>query len=84
MRIPNKLFEYEESIVALFPIILNAIESSDDPIGTYDLFKAVNKKIANLNDFITALDALYGLHKIELSKATIDEQEFIYVKIRNA
>ena len=64
MRLPNKLFSYEESLMQMLPLILNLLETPKTP---KELLMSVNEASADPLLFIDALDCLYALRKIELT-----------------
>lgn len=71
MQLPNKLFNYSESILSKFPVILKILEK--EPLSASVLYIRVQKQIPNTNDFIEVLDALYALNKIDYN----DEEEVL-------
>lgn len=64
MRLPNKVTTYTNSIIALFPIILEALEESD--ITPKELFERVSLGKGNMGDLLSALDCLFALGEIEI------------------
>ena len=61
MRLPSKLYRYNESVLSDMVRILSAISC---PIGVYDLYKSVKKQVGSLDRYIEALDCLFLLNKI--------------------
>lgn len=88
MRLPNKLFSFNESIFALFPDILSELKKS--PLKPFELYKCIadinltattptNEDTSirsNLNEFLDALDALYALHAIKYDEQS---QKLVYL-----
>jgi len=68
MRLPNKIISYDESILAKFPIVLNAVEKSD--ISVYVLFSKLKEAFEDIGEFIKVLDCLYALGTLELEAET--------------
>ncbi|MFI3330087.1 MAG: ABC-three component system middle component 7 [bacterium] len=68
MRLPNKVISFNESVLAILPIILENLEDQD--LTVIDLYSKVSKKISS-SDFIDALTILKYLKKIELNKGVI-------------
>ena len=65
MRLPNKLFSYDESLMPLLPRILNLLE---EPTAPKELFLSLDYASLDPLLFIDALDCLFALHKIELTR----------------
>ena len=63
MRLPSKLYRYNESVFVDMVEILTVLTY---PMGVYDLYKAVKKKLGSLDIYIEALDCLFLLNKITL------------------
>lgn len=61
MRLPSKLYRYNESVFADMVEILSILTH---PIGVYDLYKSVKRKIGSLDRYIEALECLFLLGKI--------------------
>ena len=74
MRLPNKLYNYNDTVLRDMIEILLAIE---EPIEVYNLYRKV-KKILKLDRFIEAIDCLFIVNKINFDERT----DKIYV-IRN-
>lgn len=72
MRLPNKIYTYNESIIADMIKILSTI---DKPMSVTDLYKKIKNKNLNIDRYIEAIDCLYIIKKI-----TYDERMgMIYV-----
>jgi len=63
MRLPSKLYRYNESV---FVDMIEILIVLTYPMGVYDLYKAVKKKVDSLDRYIEALDCLFLLNKITL------------------
>lgn len=63
MQLPSKLFSYSQSTLALFPIMLSALE--DEAVPPSELWSLM-KGSASLPEFLHAADALYALNKIDI------------------
>lgn len=72
MRLPNKLYSYEESTLSKFPIVLRALRDSDS--GVTELYERIkNKKsVPDVSEYMEILDSLYALGKID-----IDDKEAV-------
>ncbi|MGI6358891.1 MAG: ABC-three component system middle component 7 [Bacillota bacterium] len=64
MRLPNKVTSYSNSIIALFPCILEALSQQD--MSPKELFERTMPRQKNMADFLSALDCLFALGRIKL------------------
>ncbi len=64
MQLPNKLYSYKNSTLALVPVILNEIK--DKPLLAYDLFQKVKPFLDDATDFLSAMDCLYALQAVDI------------------
>ena len=73
VRVPNKIYRYEESIFPIMAAILKRIGDDSFPIDI--LCEEICGGRWNINDFIEALDALFALNSIKLDydKGTISK-----------
>lgn len=78
MRLPNKVISYSNSIVSRFPDILEALMHRD--MSPKDLFELTTSGKKNMGDFLSALDCLFALGKIEL----IEEGKVLRYADRNS
>lgn len=75
MRLPNKVTSYSNSIIALFPGILEALSQQD--MSPKELFERTMPRQKDMADFLSALDCLFALGRIKL----IEEKRVLrYVK----
>ncbi|MDO5722518.1 MAG: hypothetical protein Q4P06_08285 [Actinomycetaceae bacterium] len=65
IRLPNKLYTYKESTLALFPPIMEALETGSMPV--LDLREAVREHVPSATDFIEALSLLLALGSLNLN-----------------
>ena len=63
MRFPDKITSYNESVLRLFPIILNELSKCD--ITPTELYLSIKEK-ASISDYIDALDSLFAMGKVKL------------------
>ena len=70
MRLPNKLYSYEESTLSKFPIVLRALRDSDS--GVTELYERFKKSVPDVSEYMEILDSLYALGKID-----IDDKEAV-------
>ena len=64
MRLPNKVTPYTNSVVARFPDILETLMQRD--MSPKELFELTTAGKKDMGDFLSALDCLFALGKIEL------------------
>ena len=64
MRLPNKVISYSNSVISRFPDILEALTHQD--MSPKELFELTTSGKKNMGDFLSALDCLFALGKIEL------------------
>lgn len=62
MKLPSKTTPYERSVLALFPKILRVLREREKDVS--ELYAAAGAD--NYSDFMSALDCLYALGRIEL------------------
>ena len=76
MRLPNKLYSYEESTLSKFPMVLRALRDSDS--GVTELYERIKKSVPDVSEYMEILDSLYALGKID-----IDDKEAVlrYVEL---
>lgn len=67
MRLPNKLYHYNDTVLRDMVEILLIIK---EPIEIYSLYSKVKKKIFKLDRFIEAIDCLFMVNKINLDERT--------------
>lgn len=78
MRLPNKVTSYANSIIALFPDILEALSQKD--MSPKELFERTMSRKKNMADFLSALDCLFALGKIKL----IEEERVLHYVERDS
>ena len=69
MRLPNKVINYNESILSKFPIILKYLK--EKPYKVNDLYQNSRQYFKDINEFIETLDALYALKTINLNNGRL-------------
>jgi len=69
MKLPNKVVPYKKSIIAKFPTVLAELEKGDKTPA--ELYKKVNKKVANIAEFTTILNCLYALNKVKFLEGDV-------------
>lgn len=66
MQLPNKLYSYQKSTLALIPRVLKEIDNGTTNI--LDIFHKVNQELDEPSDFLSVMDCLYALNAIEMSE----------------
>lgn len=66
MQLPNKLYSYQKSTLALIPIVLKEVNKGTTNV--VELFHTINSKLENPSDFLSVMDLLYTLNAIEISE----------------
>lgn len=78
MRLPNKVTPYSNSVVARFPDILEELEQQD--MSPKELMERTTVRKKDMGDFLSALDCLFALGKIEL----VEEGQVLHYVGRNS
>lgn len=65
MQLPNKLYSYKNSTLALIPIVLREIQ--DCPLDVCDLFIKVKPFLNEVTDFLSVMDCLYALRAADIN-----------------
>ncbi|HHS8072697.1 TPA: ABC-three component system middle component 7 [Streptococcus pyogenes] len=65
MQLPNKLYSYQKSTLALMPRVLKEIDNGTTNI--LDIFHKVSQELDEPSDFLSVMDCLYALNVIEMS-----------------
>ena len=66
MLLPNKLYSYERSSLALMPKILRQIEHQ--PMQAAELFKEMQPFLDDSTEFMSAMDCLYALQAVDINE----------------
>jgi len=65
MQLPNKLYSYKSSTLALIPQVLTELQNG--PIEVKDLFLTVRSSLTDATDFLSVMDCLYALRAIDIN-----------------
>lgn len=65
MQLPNKLYSYSDSTLALVPVVLKVIE--EQPLPAYELFNRVKPLMKDTTDFLSVMDCLYALRAVDIN-----------------
>lgn len=65
MQLPNKLYSYKESTLALVPVVLNEIK--DGPVSVKELYERLKSDFNDPTDFMSVMDCLYALNAADIN-----------------
>ena len=65
MQLPNKLYSYKNSTLALIPVVLNEIKR--EPLSVNDLYHGVKPLLKDSTDFLSVMDCLYALRATDIN-----------------
>lgn len=65
MQLPNKLYSYKNSTLALIPEVLN--ELKDGSKSVRELYILTRPRLSEATDFLAVMDCLYALRAIDMS-----------------
>ena len=65
MQLPNKLYSYKTSTLALVPKVLTELRNG--PIEVKDLFLILKPSLTDATDFLSVMDCLYALRAIDIN-----------------
>ena len=74
MQLPNKLYSYKNSTLALIPVVLNRIKNG--PVPVKELYDHVKPSLKDPTDFMSVMDCLYALRAADIND---DGDVFIYL-----
>ena len=65
MQLPNKLYSYKNSTLALVPIVLGELKNGPMPAAA--LFQAVRPSLQEATDFLSVMDCLFALYAVDMN-----------------
>ena len=65
MQLPNKLYSYERSTLALLPKVLRRIK--EHPVPVKILYEQMQDELNDASDFMAVLDCLYALRAVDIN-----------------
>lgn len=65
MQLPNKLYSYKNSTLALIPKVLSEIK--DTPVPVFELYDILKPELNDATDFLSVMDCLYALHAADIN-----------------
>ena len=66
MQLPNKLYSYKASTLALIPKVLTELKRG--PKEVKDLFLLIRPSLSDATDFLSVMDCLYALQSIDINE----------------
>lgn len=66
MKLPNKVLNYNESVISKFPLVLSLLQQKSYTI--FSLYKRIRSQLEDINEYIEILDCLFALNKIKLEE----------------
>ena len=66
MQLPNKLYSYKASTLALIPRVLTELKNG--PLEVKDLFLVVRPSLSDVTDFLSVMECLYALRAVEINE----------------
>ncbi len=65
MQLPNKLYSYKNSTLALIPKVLDEIKES--PVPVFELYDKLKPELNDATDFLSVMDCLYALRAADIN-----------------
>lgn len=66
MQLPNKLYSYKSSTLALIPKVLTELKSGS--VEVKDLFLVMKPSLSDATDFLSVMDCLYALQAVDINE----------------
>jgi hypothetical protein len=66
MQLPNKLYSYENSTLALIPKVLKELQDGSKAVK--DLYDDVKQSLDDPTDFLSVMDCLYALRAVDINE----------------
>ena len=65
MQLPNKLYSYKNSTLALLPGVLTTLK--DGPMDVVGLYNVLRTQLKDPTDFMAVMDCAYALRAIDIN-----------------
>ena len=65
MQLPNKLYSYKNSTLALLPGVLTTLK--DGPMDVVGLYNVLRPQLKDPTDFMSVMDCAYALRVIDIN-----------------
>lgn len=66
MQLPNKLYSYENSTLALIPKVLKELQCGSKLVK--DLYNDLKPSLDDPTDFLSVMDCLYALRAVDINE----------------
>jgi hypothetical protein len=66
MQLPNKLYSYENSTLALIPKVLKKLQYGSKLVK--DLYNDLKPSLDDPTDFLSVMDCLYALRAVDINE----------------
>lgn len=66
MQLPNKLYSYKNSTLALLPGVLTVLK--EGPIDVIELYNMMRQELKDPTDFMSVMDCAYALRAIDINE----------------
>ena len=66
MQLPNKLYSYENSTLALIPKVLKELQYESKLVK--DLYNKLKPSLDDPTDFLSVMDCLYALRAVDINE----------------
>ncbi len=66
MQLPNKLYSYKNSTLALIPMVLNELRNG--PLPAEQLYQNIRTQLNDATDFLSVMDCLYALGAVDINE----------------
>lgn len=76
MQLPNKLYSYKDSTLALIPLVLK--ELVNGPVPATVLYQRLRPILSEATDFLSVMDCLYALRAVD-----IDDEGEVFMCLSN-
>lgn len=66
MKFPNKVLNYNESVISKFPLVLSLLEQKNYTV--FSLYEKIKLQVNGVDEYLEILDCLYAMNKIKLDE----------------
>lgn len=66
MKFPNKVLNYNESVISKFPLVLSLLEQKNYTV--FSLYEKIKLQVNGVDEYLEILDCLYAMNKIKLNE----------------
>lgn len=66
MQLPNKLYSYKDSTLALLPVLLNKLDGKKIPVS--ELYSYFKNRTDDPAEFLSVMDCAYILNAIDINE----------------